>query len=133
MDFQEIRKGKFVDIFAFQIEKGNCPCKKFISILSKDENKKLKAFFERFDSRAGIWKNKEKVRKLENFKCQDCYELKPTAQIRISFVYLKLENTKKKLCLLDGFKKKSDKWPKNKIDTTQKRCNNVQKLCDNRF
>ena len=107
-----------MDIVAFQTEQGNCPYKKFISRLSKNENNKLMALFKLFDDLGGILEGIKKVRKL-SFSCRGCYEFKPTAQIRVSFVYLRSED-QKKVCLLDGFRKKSNKWPQNKIDTTQK-------------
>ncbi len=100
-----------------------CPAKDFIDKLEEKEQKKLYVLFDKFDMQNGRVCNTQKLRKLHT-SCEGCFELKPTAQDRISFIYLKYPPNC--ICLLDGFKKKQKKWPQNKIKKTIRLCKEVQ-------
>ncbi len=96
----------------------NCPAYDFLGTLTEKERRKVDALFCLFFQKREII-NIQKVRKL-SFTCKACFEFKPDRQIRISFVYLK--QPRNSICLLDGFKKKTDKWPKNKRQKTENLC-----------
>lgn len=118
MSFIRIWEGENIIIDAIQINK-NCPVKDFLdNELQNNEARKLHVLFRLLDQQKGRVTNKQKLKKLR-FTCENCFELKPTGQVRISFIYLKETNH---ICLLDGFKKKQDKWPRNKIKKTERLC-----------
>ena len=118
INFNSIWKGHNIAINAIQIN-NKCPVQDFLDELAELEQKKTDKLFHLLDLQNGKFINKQKIRKL-HFTCDHCFELKPTGQVRISFVYLKrLYNT---ICLLDGFKKKKRKWPNNKIKKTEQLC-----------
>lgn len=123
ISFIDIWKGGNVKIKAVQINK-SCPYSDFFDELIDKEQKKVEVLFYFFDSQNGRITNNQKLKKL-NFTCEGCFEFKPTGQIRISFVYLKKE-VRNCICLLDGFKKKQNKWPKNERQKTQSLCKKVR-------
>ena len=83
----------------------------------------METLFHLFDLKKGRIINNQKLKKL-NFNCDGCFEFKPTNQIRISFVYLKTVHYC--ICLLDGFKKKRNKWPENEKQKTQNLCKKIR-------
>ena len=123
MSFIRIWEEENIVIDAVQINK-SCPAKDFLDDkLQDNEEKRLYALFALFSRQNGRITNIRKLRKL-HFSCENCFEFKPTGQVRISFIYLKETNH---ICLLDGFKKKQDKWPRNKIKKTEKLCKIVRR------
>ena len=122
MEFVTIWEGLDTHIQAIKIN-NNCPAGDFLSILTEREESRVYGLFDLlFNQQNGQMINNQKVKKLK-FNCKNCFEFKPSGQIRLSFVYLK---QKEGICLLDGFKKKKDKWPKNKIEKTTKLCKTVR-------
>ena len=122
INFISIWKGASVEIKALKID-NQCPALIFLDELTKLEIKKRDNLFHLFDLRNGKIINNQKIRKL-HFTCDHCFEFKPTGQIRISFIYLK--QVYNHICLLDGFKKKQNKWPRNKIKKTERLCRTVR-------
>ena len=123
VEFISIWKEENIEIKAVNINT-RCPFLKFLKKLTETEKTKLYALFKLFNQQQGRIINNQKLRKLQ-FTCDGCFEFKPTKQIRISFVYLKTPS--RHVCLLDGFKKKQDKWPKQEIKKTEKLCQIVKK------
>lgn len=120
IQFIRIWEGKHIMISAIQINR-NCPVSDFLEDLPDKEHSRVYALFALLDLKKGIITNKQKLRKL-HFACEDCFEFKPTGQLRISFIYLQQLSLHKCICLLDGFRKKQDKWPKHEKQKTVRLC-----------
>ena len=128
INFFKIWEGNNTIIEAIQINK-RCPVNDFLEEdLTGSEYTKLYVLFALLDKQKGRVANPQKLRKLQ-FACDGCFELKPTKQARISFIYLKEANH---ICLLDGFKKKQNKWPKNERKKTERLCRIVKEYENNR-
>ncbi len=121
VNFIDIWEGENIKIKAVQIS-NQCPYSNFFDELIDGEQRKVEVLFNLFDSQKGRIINGQKLKKL-NFTCDSCFEFKPTRQIRISFIYLK--QVRNHICLLDGFRKKQDEWPKNEKQKTQNLCKKV--------
>ena len=116
-------------IDAIQINR-NCTVSDFLEELPDKEHSRVYALFALLDQKKGAITNKQKLRKL-HFSCDDCFEIKPTSQLRISFIYLKQLSSHKHISLLDGFRKKQDKWPKHEIKKTVQLCKKARSYENN--
>lgn len=126
IDFIRIWEGENVMIDAVQINK-NCSVSDFLEELPEQEYKRVFALFKLLDQSLSTSKSK-KLR----FTCEGCFEFKPTSQLRISFIYLKQSQLHQHICLLDGFRKRKRKWPKNEIKKTIKLCKKVREYENNK-
>ena len=126
IDLVNILEDNNTVIKAVRLDK-RCPVRELLDDLEQKDANKVYALFKLFCQKNGKITNKEKVRKLKNFTCAGCWEFKPTKQLRISFIYLKQESHHIIICLLDGFIKKQNKWPKQEIQKTEKLCEQVKK------
>ena len=127
--FIRIWEGKYIMIDAIQINK-NCSASDFLEKLSDKEHNRVYALFALLDQKKGTITNKQKLRKL-HFACDDCFEFKSTSQLRISFIYFKQLLSHKRIYLLDGFRKKQDKWPKHEIKKTVQLCKRARSYENN--
>ena len=121
INFIDIWKGENIKIKAVRINSQR-PYLDFFNALEDQEQRKVDALFHFFDDQKGRIINNQKLKKL-NFTCDGCFEFK-VGQVRISFAYLK--KMRDSVCLLDGFKKKQNEWPKNEKQKTQNLCKKVR-------
>ena len=130
LNFITIWEGDNTIIKAVQVD-DDCAVQSFLSGLVEQDEKKVGTLFRLFDIQKGRITNNKKLKKL-HFTCAGCFEFKPTKQVRIAFVYLMEPGSYIYVCLLHGFVKKQDKWPKNEIKKTEKICKVVRQYENNK-
>ena len=126
VSFIKIWEGEDIKIDAIQINK---KCYFDIQKLSDQDQKKVFALFHLLEKRGRL--SAQKLKKL-HFNCKGCFEFKPTSQLRISFIYLQNHSGIRHICLLDGFRKKRDRWPKQKVEKTERLCKKVKEYENNK-
>ena len=129
VSFRKIFREEGIKIDAIQINK-RCSVYAFLQELSDQDRKKVFALFTLFWQKRGKLYNTQKLKKLK-FACRDCFEFKSTSQLRISFIYLENCSGTLHICLLGGFRKKSDKWPKPEIEKTVRLCKKAREYESN--